>query len=231
MLRLLSCLPRSCHITVVRILSETLLATTLAACASVSATKEISPTDLSLVRVGADREKVESVLGPTLMTQSAGDLTIDTYEYDKGKSAQDFDESGFAAEVLFLPWQPLIWAAVAESRGAQKGTLTITYDGNNRVVKLDPILEEERQKLNERVRQAFCGGATSQYMAGYEQHHGIGVPPNKVRAYFWYSLSASNGRAEAEWQSNTLEEAMTPEEIAQAEERLRTWNAPDCEVE
>ena len=70
------------------------------------------------------------------MTQSAGDLTIDTYEYDRGKSAQDFDESGFAAEVLFLPWQPLIWAAVAESRGAQKGTLTITYDGNNRVVKV-----------------------------------------------------------------------------------------------
>ena len=127
---------------------------------------------------------------------------------------------------VLLPrcWQPIIWAVVADSREKEKGRLRITYGPEDTVVALDPVLVEARQ----RFLRAACGSVTAQYMAGYEYEYGLGVSRNLVKAYVWYSISAANGRTEANTQRDKITLKMTPEQLTAANNLVKTWSPPDC---
>jgi len=195
----------------------------LLACASISASRGIQGTDLAGVKLGVNRTTIERTLGVPVEVRKDSGRTIATYTFDRERQPQDPD-AGLAAEVLFLPWQPIIWAVVADSREKEKGRLTITYGPDDTVVVLDPVLVEARQ----RFLRAACGGATAQYMAGYEHEYGLGVSRNLVKAYVWYSISAVNGRTEANTQRDKITLKMTPEQLTAAHNLVKTWSPPDC---
>lgn len=196
----------------------------MVSCASISHYRGIPGTDLSAVQLDASRATVERALGPPIEVRKANGLTVATYVYDRERPPQTLDVGGLAAEALFLQWQPIIWAVRAESREQEKGRLIITYGSDDTVVELDPALVEARN----RFLRAACGDATSQYMAGYEHEHGLGVPRNLGKAYVWYSIAAANGRAEAAGQRDQIARKMTREQLTAAEHLVQTWTPPDC---
>jgi|WetSurMetagenome_2_1015567.scaffolds.fasta_scaffold24654_3 hypothetical protein len=211
------------YLAYLRIATVALSVGCLLACASISASRGTRETELTGVQLGANRETIEQTLGMPIEVRKDSDQTIATYTFDRERPPQDPDV-GLFAEVLFLPWQPVIWAVVADSREKEKGRLKITYGPGDTVVALDPLLVEAR----ERFLRAACGDATAQYMAGYEQEYGLGVSRNLVKAYVWYSISAANGRAEANTQRDRTVIKMTPEQLTAAQNLVKTWSPPNC---
>jgi TPR repeat protein len=201
-----------------------LLSLVLVSCASISHSEGIQGADLSEVQLYAKRATIERTLGEPVEIRNVNDLTMATYAYDRERPAQNLDAGGVIAEILFLQWQPIIWAVEAGSREKEKSRLTITYGRDDTVVKLDPALVEAR----ERFLRAACGDASSQYIAGYEQEHGLGVSPNLVNAYVWYSIAATSGRPEAAVQRDQIAKKMKPEQLTAAERLVEAWTPPDC---
>ena len=55
---------------------------------------------------------------------------------------------------------------------------------------------------------------------------GLGAPQDYVLAHMWLNLAASRGDAEAAKERNALSARMTPQQIAAAQDRARSWRPP-----
>jgi hypothetical protein len=197
----------------------------LVGCATVSQHQSIKATDLSNIQLRVTRESVERILGRPIEVQKAKDgFTIATYFYEKERLAQATDGGGLVAELVFLPWQPIIWMVVADSLEKQKGRLTITYGQDDTVSEIDPWLKKVRNRL---LRTA-CGDASEQYMEAYRYEHGLGVSKSLVNAYFWYGVSSEGGRHEALAMRDEIAKKMTSEELLEAERMMKNWTPPNC---
>ena len=67
------------------------------------------------------------------------------------------------------------------------------------------------------------GDANAQYNLGTFYDNGLGVPQDKVRAYMWFSLSATQGREGAAAFRDLIARRMTPAQIAEAQKLAREW--------
>jgi len=67
------------------------------------------------------------------------------------------------------------------------------------------------------------GDANAQYNLGVFYDNGLGVPQDKVRAYMWFNLSATQGRAGAAAFRDLIARRMTPAQIAEAQTLAREW--------
>ena len=67
------------------------------------------------------------------------------------------------------------------------------------------------------------GNANAQYNLGTFYDNGLGVPLDKVRAYMWFSLSATQGREGAAAFRDLIARRMTPAQIAEAQKLAREW--------
>ena len=67
------------------------------------------------------------------------------------------------------------------------------------------------------------GDANAQYNLGVLYDNGLGVPQDKVRAYMWFTLSASQGRDGAAAFRDLIARRMTPAQIAEAQKLAREW--------
>ena len=67
------------------------------------------------------------------------------------------------------------------------------------------------------------GNANAQYNLGTFYDNGLGVPQDKVRAYMWFSLSATQGREGAAAFRDLIARRMTPAQIAEAQKLAREW--------
>ncbi len=67
------------------------------------------------------------------------------------------------------------------------------------------------------------GDANAQYNLGVFYDNGLGVPQDKVRAYMWFNLSASQGREGAAAFRDLIARRMTPAQIAEAQKLAREW--------
>ena len=74
-----------------------------------------------------------------------------------------------------------------------------------------------KQTFHQYLRDAECGDAQSQEWLGDMYRAGIGVSQDKVRAYMWYGLAASNGQPNAAIRRDHLANELTPDQIALAE--------------
>ncbi len=72
-------------------------------------------------------------------------------------------------------------------------------------------------------RAAARGLAVAQNNLGALYATGEGVPADISRAYLWFSLAAAGNHQGAHTNRNTIAEAMTAGEIAQARLLLRAW--------
>jgi TPR repeat protein len=67
------------------------------------------------------------------------------------------------------------------------------------------------------------GDANAQYKLGVFYDNGLGVPQDKVSAYMWLNLSASQGREGAAAFRDLIARRMTPAQIGEAQRRSREW--------
>ncbi len=54
-------------------------------------------------------------------------------------------------------------------------------------------------------------------------YHGEGIPQDYVLAYMWWNLSGSQGQKSARENRDILEEEMTQQQVAKAQEMARSW--------
>jgi uncharacterized protein len=67
------------------------------------------------------------------------------------------------------------------------------------------------------------GNANAQYKLGVFYDNGLGVPQDKVSAYMWLHLSASQGREGAAAFRDLIARRMTPEQKEEAQKLTREW--------
>jgi uncharacterized protein len=67
------------------------------------------------------------------------------------------------------------------------------------------------------------GNANAQYKLGVFYDNGLGVPQDKVSAYMWLNLSASQGREGAAAFRDLIARRMTPEQKEEAQKLTREW--------
>jgi hypothetical protein len=67
------------------------------------------------------------------------------------------------------------------------------------------------------------GSAAGQAALGEAYRMGMGVEQDNVEAYMWYTLAAEQGSRAAADARDLITPAMTPKEIARAEEKARDW--------
>ncbi|MGL5266470.1 MAG: hypothetical protein ACRC9E_09600, partial [Plesiomonas shigelloides] len=67
------------------------------------------------------------------------------------------------------------------------------------------------------------GNRMAQYRMGMMREEGLGGPRNRLHAYAWFSLAATEGMEEAIQARETLEGMMTPEEIKRAQKLSQYW--------
>jgi TPR repeat protein len=67
------------------------------------------------------------------------------------------------------------------------------------------------------------GNANAQYKLGVFYDNGLGVPQDKVSAYMWLNLSASQGREGAAAFRDLIARRMTPAQIEEAQKLTREW--------
>ncbi|MNO03263.1 Sel1 repeat protein [compost metagenome] len=64
----------------------------------------------------------------------------------------------------------------------------------------------------------------AQYRAGMMSQAGLGVPRNRIQAYAWYSLAATENMKVAVDALNSMEAEMRPNEIQAAQKLAREWS-------
>jgi TPR repeat protein len=67
------------------------------------------------------------------------------------------------------------------------------------------------------------GVANAQNALGHFYAAGMGVPPDDVAAYMWFSLAAAQGDQDSKQQLEAMNKTMMPEQKAEAEKRAREW--------
>ncbi|GAB7261806.1 MULTISPECIES: tetratricopeptide repeat protein [Dickeya] len=72
---------------------------------------------------------------------------------------------------------------------------------------------------------AHDGNRMAQYRMGMMRQDGLGASRNRIHAYAWYSLAATEGMAEALAARNDLEATMQPDEIKAAQKLAMHWSS------
>jgi TPR repeat protein len=67
------------------------------------------------------------------------------------------------------------------------------------------------------------GDANAQYNLGVFYDNGLGVPQDRVRAYMWLSLAATQGRERAAAFRDLVARLLTPGQIAEAQKLASEW--------
>ncbi|WP_336243260.1 hypothetical protein [Enterobacter cloacae] len=71
---------------------------------------------------------------------------------------------------------------------------------------------------------AMAGNRMAQYRAGMMSQAGLGLPRNRIQAYAWYSLAATENMKVAVDALNAMEAEMRPNEIQAAQKLAREWS-------
>lgn len=87
---------------------------------------------------------------------------------------------------------------------------------------------QHRQEALEQARASYAkaaqqGDRMAQYRMGTLREKGLGAPRNRVHAYTWLSLAATEGMPKALQARDELEAAMTKPEVKQAQKLSEYW--------
>jgi hypothetical protein len=122
-----------------------------------------------------------------------------------------FDGGDYAA--AFAEWQPLAEAGDAAAQVALAG---LYLDGLG-------VRRDVAEAVKWYERAARQGHLIAQANLGDFYARGRGVQRDLVEAYVWLSLAARQGHGWSEERRNEIVGAMTDEQIAAADDRLRAW--------
>ena len=113
------------------------------------------------------------------------------------------------------------WFRVA----AEQGFLAAQNDLGLMYVLGHGVPQDDDQALHWWQKAADKGFPAAQKNLGLMHRTGRGVPKDLVQALMWYKLAADGGNKEAANNRDKFVKNMTPEQIAEARRRARTWAA------
>uniref|UniRef100_UPI0026ECB358 tetratricopeptide repeat protein n=1 Tax=Lonsdalea britannica TaxID=1082704 RepID=UPI0026ECB358 len=86
--------------------------------------------------------------------------------------------------------------------------------------------KEDYTEAVKQYRQASAANnRMAQYRMGTMRQEGLGVPRNRIHAYAWFSLAATEGMVNAINARNALEEGMQPDEVKAAQKLAMHWSS------
>jgi TPR repeat protein len=100
---------------------------------------------------------------------------------------------------------------------AEQGNATAQFYLGIRYAKGQGVPKDPAEAVKWCRKAAEQGYAMAQYILGAMYHYGEGVPKNSVTAYMWYNLAATNGLEKAVELRRSIEQEMTPAQIAEAQ--------------
>jgi hypothetical protein len=224
----------------------------LQGCAAISG---VEPTDLSQVKLGADRQSIETVLGKPIETAETDLGLAAVYKYNKG-GPPVIGPRLFPYFLLI----PFLWPfAEHDARSQQERLLTILYDQEGQMVSAfwDDQLEALRGvaqgdvhtifELGKRSRPGsdlqflwYCHAAqknhvVAQYLlaARFYESGAEQVGRDLKKAYFWYSLASKNGDETASSRLGRLKPQLNATDILDADILVKVWrpNPANCKEE
>ena len=75
------------------------------------------------------------------------------------------------------------------------------------------------------TRAANQGNSDAQFALGQIHFYGTGYPKNNIKAYLWFYLAGSQGDRDAGAMIPTLEQHLTPGQVAEAKRLVREWES------
>jgi hypothetical protein len=84
---------------------------------------------------------------------------------------------------------------------------------------------DDRQAIEWYRKAAEQGLPQAQINLGIMYEEGEGTPMDYVRAYFWYAMADSQGDSQGPQAKREVAEKMSPDEVAEAEQQIKTWRA------
>ncbi|QXB28232.1 sel1 repeat family protein [Aeromonas sp. FDAARGOS 1405] len=114
-------------------------------------------------------------------------------------------------------------ARASYAKAARKGNRAALY-AYGEMLRLGQGGKEDYALALKQYRQAAQqGDRMAQYRMGTMREEGLGAPRNRVHAYAWLSLAATEGMPEAVQARDELEAAMTRPEVKQAQKLSEHW--------
>ncbi len=168
----------------------------LQGCAAISG---VEPTDLSQVKLGADRQSIETVLGKPIETAETDLGLAAVYKYNKG--GPPVIDPQFGPYFLLMPF---LWPfAEHAARSQQERLLTILYDTSQKVVWCGPYLAQLETIIRSgaRLREVQeCVSPEHQFSpSDVETLYQIGVDlTDRVLAWNFACLAAHLGHQQAQ---------------------------------
>jgi hypothetical protein len=115
--------------------------------------------------------------------------------------------------------EALRWLRLAAGRGDAEAQSNL----GNMYLKADCVQQSFDDAMKWYRRAADQGLAIAQFNLGFGYASGQGVPQNDVMAHMWFNLSAAQGSQDAARNLDTIEQIMTPAQIAEAQKLAREW--------
>ncbi|WP_368175732.1 tetratricopeptide repeat protein [Aeromonas sp. R5-4] len=114
-------------------------------------------------------------------------------------------------------------ARASYAKAAQQGHILAQYTYGE-MLRLGQGGKEDYALALKQYRQAAQqGDRMAQYRMGTMREEGLGAPRNRVHAYAWLSMAATEGMPEAVQARDELEAAMTKPEVKQAQKLSEHW--------
>ena len=126
---------------------------------------------------------------------------------------------GRGAGVVRDPVQSARWLGLA----ADQGVAEAQYNLGLLYLRGDGVAKDAEAAARWMHSAAEHGDAQALSRLGTMYEYGRGVAQDDVTAYQWYSLGAIQGQTFAKERRDIVAKRLTPDQIAQAERRLRAW--------
>ena len=215
----------------------------------------IKPTDISSLKTGSSRPSVEEILGRPVLEQETSIGRVVVYQYQAVGVETGRQKCGIDCYELLLPFLwPLMERDSREEAKEGKAFLTVVYNADGKAAHVfkdsgrpdkmlayiqdaskDDAFAEGRlhlgatlpsSKIYWQCRAATHGSQSYRSDMGRQYELGYGkVPPDKVKAFVWYSM-ISDSPEDVKSKMDNLQNGMTEDEIRDAQHRVATWK-PD----
>jgi TPR repeat protein len=115
--------------------------------------------------------------------------------------------------------EALKWLRLAAHQGDPEAQANL----GNMYIKGNGVQQSIAEAMKWWRRAADQGLAIAQFNVGFGYASGQGVPQDDAMAHMWFKLSAAQGSHDAATNLDTIEQIMTPAQIAEAQKLEREW--------
>ena len=117
------------------------------------------------------------------------------------------------------------------AKAAEQGEANAQFILGSMYVKGQGVTQDYKQAVTWYAKAAEQGQANAQFALGLMYAYGQGMAQDYVQAHMWYNLAASQGNDTARKNRDSIEQRMTPQQIADAQRLAREWKPHSADAQ